>query len=120
MWVGESGDDSCPVKAIVDYAKRRGSAPGPFFKLEGGTPLTKNRFVEKVREAMTRAGIDTSRYSGHSFRIGAAMSAAAVSLEDSVIQALGRWSSPAFSRYIRTPREELSRHTQTLARLGRR
>ena len=120
VWVGESGDNSCPVKAIVDYAKCRGSTPGPFFKLEGGTPLTKNRFVEKVREAMTRAGIDTSRYSGHSFRIGAATAAAAVGLEDSVIQALGRWSSPAFSWYIRTPREELSQHTQTLARLGRR
>ena len=38
--------------------------------------------MEKVREAMTRVGIDTSRYSSDSFRIGAATAAAAAGLED--------------------------------------
>ena len=118
VWLGATSDELCPVQAIVDYARRRGRDPGPFFRLEDGSPLTKGRFVERVRAAMRRAGIDTSGYSGHSFRIGAATAAAQAGLEDSVIQAMGRWSSPAFLRYIRTPREQLAHHTQALAAAG--
>ena len=53
-----------------------------------------------VRLALARAGIPTSGYFSHSFRIGAATSAAEA---DSTIQALGRWTSSAFMTYIRAP-----------------
>ena len=116
VWIGATGDELCPVRAMLDYVACRGTGPGVFFRFEGGSPLTKNRFVERVRGALVRAGIETTGYSGHSFRIGAATAAAEAGLEDSVIQALGRWSSSAFLRYIRTPREHLTRHTVALAR----
>ena len=96
---------------MLDYVARRGTGPGVFFRFEGGSPLTKNRFVERVRGALVRAGIETTGYSGHSFRIGAATAAAEAGLEDSVIQALGRWSSSVFLRYVRSPWEHLTRHT---------
>ena len=116
VFIGATGDDLCPVRAIQEYVSRRGSAPGAFFKSAEGTPLSKSRFVGLVRSALTRAGVPIDGYSGHSFRIGAATAAAQAGIPDSVIQALGRWSSQAFLRYIRTPRENLAQHSLAIAR----
>ena len=80
-----------------------------------GTPLTKARFVVRIREALVRAGVPEQHYSGHSFRIGAATVAAQAGLPDSTIQALGRWSSAAFLRYIWTPRDQLAQYTWAIA-----
>ena len=118
MWIGETRDEVCPVRAVMEYTARRGTTAGPFFRLENGIPLTKSRFVQKVHDVLTRAGISHTGYSGHSFRIGAATAAAEAGLEDSVIQALGRWSSSAFLRYIRITRQQLSCHTAALAGQG--
>ena len=85
----------------------RGAAPGPFFIFDDGRYLTRDRFVTAVRAALCTAGIDDSRYSGHSFRIGAATTAAACQLPDSLIKTLGRWESSAYTLYIRTPKDIL-------------
>lgn len=89
VWLGNTGDDLSPVQAVLTYVARRGSALGPFFRFEDGSPLTKQRFVDRIQEALTRAGITTHGYSGHSFRIGAATAAADAGLEDSVIPIVG-------------------------------
>ena len=52
--------------------------------------------VEALRLTLARSGIDDSKYSGHSFRIGAATTAASKGVEDCVITTLGRWSSLAY------------------------
>ncbi|KAI0820425.1 hypothetical protein BC628DRAFT_1276145, partial [Trametes gibbosa] len=49
---------------------------------------------------LTALGLDSSKYSGHSFRRGAATSAAAVGYADHEIQLLGRWRSDAYKLYI--------------------
>ena len=90
------------------YLAARGNAPGLLFHFEDGSPLTKNRFITKFRSALTQAGIDSSLYSGHSFRIGAASTAAANGVEDSLIQILGRWKSSAYLAYIKIPSENLA------------
>ena len=71
--------------------------------------------MARVRDALTRAGYACQDYAGHSFRIGAATTAAAAGIPDSTIQALGRWSSAAFLRYIRTPRDRLALLSASLA-----
>ena len=115
VFVGATGDEICPVRAVSAYAAARGNAPGPFFRMGDGSALTKARFVEAVRHALARAGVSSVGYSGHSFRIGAATTAAQAGIQDSTIQALGRWASPAFLRYIRTPRGELAAHSSVIA-----
>jgi hypothetical protein len=114
VFVGRSKSDICPVAAILSYMVARGPGPGPFFRFEDGTPLTKPRFVEAARSCLGQVGLDPNSYAGHSFRIGAATSAARAGLEDSTIRALGRWSSTAFLTYLRTPRQQLARISERL------
>ena len=49
-----------------------------------------------VRDALGRAGVECCQYCGHSFRIGAATTAAARGIEDSLIKTLGKWKSLAY------------------------
>ncbi len=92
----------------------RHPSPGPLFIYQSGEPLSRHRLVQAVRLGFRSAGLDLSRYNGHSFRIGAATTAAAVGLPDFLIQTLGRWKSAAFLRYIRTPQDHLAAVTQQL------
>ena len=88
----------------------------PLFRFEDGKPLTRIRLVEKVQRALQVAGVLSKPYSGHSFRIGAATTAARVGVEDSTIKMLGRWRSNAYQLYIRTPREQLAAVSRQLVR----
>ncbi len=108
LFIGATLDDLCPVTAMLVYLACRGSSPGFLFKFADGRPLTRQRMVDKLRSALTSAGIDCRRFSGHSFRIGAATTAAAKGIQDATIKMLGRWESTAYQRYIQTPPEELS------------
>ena len=64
--------------------------------------------MQEVRKALSAVGLDQSKYAGHSFRIGAATTAAAVGIEDSTIKTLGRWESAAYQLYVKLPREVLT------------
>ena len=98
------------MEAIAAYAEVRGSkpAPGPFFRLQDGSALTKAWFIEAMR-GTSGSGIPAKGYSSHSFRIGAA-TAAGAGVQDLVIQALGKQSSSAFLQYIHTSRNKLAAH----------
>ena len=63
--------------------------------------------MTRLRRGLQAAGLEMSRFSGHSLRIGAATSAAAAGVPDHLIKMLGRWQSEAYQLYIRTPRESL-------------
>ena len=69
--------------------------------------------MAQLRRALSECGIDSSLYAGHSFRIGAATTAAARGMQDSLIKILGQWESSAYMIYVPTP------HT-TLAAVSRR
>ncbi len=116
VFIGRTADDICPVAAVMAYMARRGGASGPFFRFRDGFPLTKARFVARFRSALSQAGVPYQDYSGHSFRIGAAMAAAQAGVEDSTIQSLGRWSNQAFLTYIQIPKEQLAPIARILSR----
>ncbi len=103
IYVGVTGLWLCPVAAQLAYMVQRGDRPGPMFMFHDGRYLTRARFVAALRLALQEAGIDARLYAGHSFRIGAASTAALCGLQDSLIQTLGRWRSSAYTLYIQTP-----------------
>lgn len=115
IYVGRTGNTLCPVTAVLHYMVARGQDKGPFFRFEDGAPLTRMKFVDKVKEALSQAGVDCTAYSGHSFRIGAATTAAKGGIGDATIKMLGRWKSSAYQIYIKTPREQLASYSGRLA-----
>ena len=114
IYVGRTFGQLCPVTAILSYLAVRGPKVGPLFIFADGRFLTRDRFVAKVRVALTAAGLDYSQYAGHSLRIGAATTAALKGINDSTIKMLGRWQSSAYLLYIKTPRDQLARVSTTL------
>ena len=114
IYLGRAPGELCPVAAVLGYMVSRGTEPGPFFRFTDGRFLTRDRFVEAIRRALTTMGHNCAHYAGHSFRIGAAMTAARQGLQDSLIKTLGRWESTAYTLYIRTPREVLCSVAGTL------
>ena len=101
IYVGKTLGVLCPVSAMLAYLSLRGPNPGMLFQYADKSPLTKSRFVADFRARLTQAGIASHNYSGHSFRIGAATTAAGIGIEDSLIQTLGRWKSNAYLLYVK-------------------
>ena len=101
--VGRVDSPLCPVTAILKYIEIWGDRPGPFFIDSSHTAITKQKFTKRIRDILNSLGLQHDHYAGHSFRIGAATTAAVAGVEDSTIQTLGRWHSAAFLQYIRTP-----------------
>ena len=101
---------------MVLFVTERGCALGPFFCKASGETATKPWFVGEVWEILAKCGLNQSDFDGHSFRIGAATTAALAGIEDSAIQVLGRWHSTAILRYIRTPKERLATLSASLSK----
>ena len=113
--IGRTDTLICPVAAILQYIKVRGDQPGPFFLDASRATVTKPQFITQIRGILSALGFPQHQYAGHSFRIGAATTAATMGVEDSMIQVLGRWHSAAFLQYIRTPKERLAGISKILA-----
>ena len=114
--MGRTDDDLCPVSALLTYLERRGSTPGALFQWDNRIPLSKTKFVDATRQALSAANLPAKDYVGHSFRIGAATTAATAGLEDSTIQTLGRWKSTSYQLYIRTSLQQLATVSAALSR----
>ena len=114
IFIGRSLSDICPVNMMVKYLAARGPSQGPLFLCATQAPLSRPRLVKELRSALAQAGIDPAAYCGHSFRIGAATTAAASGVEDSLIQILGRWQSTAYLQYVKVPRSQLAAISRSL------
>ncbi len=108
IFVARTSNDLCPASAMIAYLAIRSAAHGPLFRFADGSALSRVRFVSHIRSARSTLGLDGSAYAGHSFRIEAATTVAQSGIGDSTIQALGRWKSAAFLRYIKTPHQDLA------------
>ncbi|KAJ2935863.1 hypothetical protein H1R20_g1230, partial [Candolleomyces eurysporus] len=95
------GASTCPVAALKKlFEEDPSDLDGPLFRNPDGSPLTRNFFIDTIRLTLQAAGYDSKEFSGHSFRRGAASSAAAAGCQDHEIQLLGHWVSDAYKVYI--------------------
>ena len=106
-----------PFEPIARYTSSRYTANAspsqPLFITETGHMATRFWFQKHFRNILRMASIPPTQYSCHSFRIGAATSAARLGISDQTIQVLGRWSSQAYRVYIRNNLNNLRlAHTQ--------
>ena len=90
IYVGATWRGLCPMASKLAYMALQGNLTWPLFMFRNGQFLTRVRFVSALWEALHSSGIDTSLYSGHSFRIGEALTAALHGLQGCLIQTLGR------------------------------
>ena len=94
--LGATKLEICPVAAVLDYLSLRSDAPGPLFRNGNESPLRRRQFVLQVQGALMQAGVSGELFNGHSFRIGAAMSASQAGIPETTIKTLGRWQSMAY------------------------
>ena len=94
--------------------KRRQVQYGPLLILANGSYLTRRHFASLLSETLQKAGVDSTGYNTHSFRIGAATTAKEKGISDVHIKMLGRWQSNAYQLYIKTPQEQLARLSKQL------
>ena len=81
--MGSTSTSTCPVDALQKYVSFR-TAPTshPLFLFEEGSYLTCTSLTSHLRTLLLTAGLDPDIYATHSFRIGAATTAAAAGLPD--------------------------------------
>lgn len=98
----EKHPEVCPVLAMQAYLRVRPCGPGLLFKHFDGSPLTRYQFQAILKKGAKVLGWEVSRFTSHSFRIGAATTAALNGTPVRRIMALGRWESQAVEKYVRT------------------
>jgi integrase len=103
-----SNPETCPVRVLQAWTEEASLTSGPLFRsinrhgqVQPGrlSGVDVARIVKKLAE---RAGLDATKYAGHSLRAGHATSAAiAGALERSIMNQTGHRSVQTVRRYIR-------------------
>ena len=121
--LGRSSSAVCPMKALLGYLMHRSRivpppdlATSPLFLSQDGLPVLKPWFAARLADLGKRVGVQ-GEVKPHSLRIGAATSAWRAGYSDSQIQALGRWRSDSFLRYLRPCAKDMARLSSRLAPL---
>jgi len=115
VYLGATNTEVCPILGILPYLAQRGAQPGPLFLTENGQGLTRQSFCTALNSVLSELPVNCNWYNSHSFRIGAATTAAQANIPDAYIKMLGRWQSEAYQRYIKTPPCELAKFSALLA-----
>ena len=94
----------CPFQTMMALRQTRNDmvaqSHDPLFTTLTGAPLTRSFLIEKLKMLLLSLGYNPSLYNGHSFRVGAATTAAAAHIPDYMIQTLGRWNSAGIFKHL--------------------
>ena len=109
VWIPcDQHPDTCPIRAVQAWRSAAGIASGALCRgVNRHDQLASERLSDGsvariVQRAARRAGLDPSRYGGHSLRCGLATTAAQCGAPAPAIMRQGRWKSVAVARrYIR-------------------
>ncbi|XP_070203313.1 uncharacterized protein [Littorina saxatilis] len=91
----------CPLRCMRAYLSARPAGAGLLFKHFSGAPLTRYQFQAVLKKCAASLGWQVSRFSSHSFRIGASTTAVINGMTMEELKTLGRWKSQAVRVYIR-------------------
>ena len=94
-------ESMCVARQLKAYLKFRPNIDGQLFCHLNHKKLTRFQFLAILRSALKFIGLSSDDYNTHSFRIGAATTAAMLGKNDNEIKSMGRWKSDSFKRYIR-------------------
>jgi integrase len=92
----------CPVRALEAFLSARPSLPGPLLCHFNGQPLSRYQFSAILKKALCVLNPQLHNYSSHSFRLGAATTAAKLGWSAEKIKELGRWSSDVYKVYVQS------------------
>ncbi|CAG2225805.1 unnamed protein product [Mytilus edulis] len=102
----KTNNNICPYVQLSKYVtsrKMNGATDNdPLLVDSSNLALRRSLFIDKLKTILSHLGLNADKYSGHSFRIGAATTCSSNGIQDHMIQTLGRWKSDCYSRYIRT------------------
>ena len=99
---------TCPVTSLaLLFAVDPQPPHTPLFAEIDGSPLHCTSFIQSLKTDLQSCRFNASQYSGHSFRRGAASSAAAAGYSNYELQLLGCWRSDAYCLYINVPADRL-------------
>lgn len=101
MQINKTGKSVCPVHSLNIFLARRPKINGPLLCHMDGTPLTRTQFSSVLKKCLSVMNLEFAKYNTHSFRIGAATTAAMVGCTTEQIKEAGRWTSDAYKRYVR-------------------
>ena len=95
--------DTCPFAAFFRHweAAPKQHPNAPVFQNDDGSAFTYTQLNNSIKNLATVAGLDHTRFSGHSLRIGGATSLAILGYPAHIIQTLGRWKSLSYQLYTR-------------------
>ena len=104
----ESGGGLCPIKAFKKWkVKAVLTEKLPLFRHSNGTPLTGRKFNEYLRQMLGKhASFAQGTISAHSFRAGVTTILGAKGFSEEEIKLVGRWSSRAFTIYMKGQRTQ--------------
>ncbi len=107
----------CPVDLLAEVwtAAPIQSDDAPLLQDDRGLPLSYRALLYFIKQQVRAFGMDPDSFGAHSLRIGGASQLAASRFSEAQIQALGRWTSDCYQRYLRLPEECLQ---QAAASLG--
>jgi hypothetical protein len=103
--IAQPGSPLCPVASlVVAFACNPNAVPQSpaFCSFDAGgnaSPLTHGTFVRRLKELISLIGLDPTKFSGHSFRRGAATLAFSLTGSHELIMSLGDWRSNSYLGY---------------------
>ena len=111
------GETYCTVQSLWDYSMQARPVRGKslFYISSLDWTLKPLYFAEQLRRLAITSGLDPTRFSSHSLRIGGATTLAAAGLNDHEIQGVGDWKSNSYLTYVRKNITLFEKARKTLA-----